>query len=88
MTKKLANGVLLIIVLVALMGGGRMVQQSRTEAWQASATAAVAAQPDSGASRATGSTVNWSVNTTGTTQNSAPQTSHICKHHQSGRPLL
>lgn len=89
MAKKLANGVLLMFVLAALLCGGTLVQRGKAEAWQAATNRALASQLATTAPQTVDGAGNWSVNTAGTTTgNSSPQTPRTCTHHKTTKPLL
>ena len=89
MAKKLANGVLLMLVLAALLSGGALVQRGKTEAWQAPANRALASQPTSASPQTADSAGNWSVNIAGNISgNSGPQAPRHCNHHKVTKPIL
>ena len=89
MAKKLANGVLLMLVLAALLSGGTLVQRGKVEAWQAPANRALASQPSTTSPQAVGSAGNWSVNTAGSiTDNTSPRVPRTCVHHKGTKPIL
>lgn len=89
MAKKLANGVLLMLVLAALLSGGTLVQRGKAETWQAPANRALASQPSTTSPRTVESAGAWSINTAGSnTGNSSPQAPPPCIHHKASKPVL
>ena len=89
MAKKLANGVLLMLVLAALLSGGALVQRGKTEAWQASANRALTSQPSSASPQTVDSAGSWSVNIAGSISgDSSPQAHRPCNHHKVTKPIL